>query len=81
MPLAMVTTIKLNTFSEGLIFVHLITLMMETALYNKEYKKYLTNENCSAHFHLQLLSPNVNKTHKNCQKNCGTELRQLLLGA
>jgi len=32
----MVVIIKLNTFFEGLIFVHMITLTMETALYKKK---------------------------------------------
>jgi len=39
--LATVTIMELKTFFERIIFVHLITLMMKTALYQNKFKKTL----------------------------------------
>jgi len=65
----MVTTIELNTntFSERIIFVHLITSKMKTAVYQTKFKKHSINENCSTHFHVQL-SSSVYNTRKNCKQ-------------
>jgi len=41
LPLAVVTVTEINTLSERLIFVHLITFALKTTLYEKKFKKTL----------------------------------------